>query len=127
MNSLIIFCICLQSCDKVNSHALHGASRSIKRMDTNEAEKRSRVLVKYKDLEEMRARNDDQLRQVGGQFNHNWNDSYYPARPAELEDWSLYEMQTLFDYKSKPNNVKQENLFKLGTVKRKRKVGLVFR
>ena len=70
---------------------------------------RRRRLLKDK-MEELKKTDDDEITL----FYANWIDDYYPARPADLEEWSLHRLFQQHDYsKQKPIDNEKRRVYEL--------------
>lgn len=86
-----------EACDKVSGHPLHKSNVRVDFLNTNKKGLRHRRLVSKKELDGM---NDASKAFV----KNNFIDTYYPQRPAQLEDRSMFYVFTWYDYQNKKPN-----------------------
>ena len=86
-------CGAYEASDRLLGTHLYGKSASIRFVNTNEPHQRNRVLKPLKWLQELKE-NEANSEEI---FMNSFIDTYYPNRPDELEDTSLYDFMSNFD------------------------------
>lgn len=90
-----------EACDKVSGHPLHKSNANVAFLNTNAKKLRRRKLISKKELDGLDANSKSFVK-------NSFVDTYYPNRPPELENKSLYFMFTWYNVQqAKPE--KMEN------------------
>ena len=93
------YCVLLCGMFRLLGHSMHRASGAVRWLDVTTSTERSRALKSYKEIAEL----PDDSHDI---YKTNFLDNYYRNRPTELDELSLFETFTQYEYKRKACSAK---------------------